>query len=75
MSTEINTDIPHHKRLAVVGNHSAGEYFLQIMNITDVDLGTYICVSTSDTNVVDSSTQLMLMGMWMVYLDTVNSPT
>ncbi|XP_071168908.1 MAM domain-containing glycosylphosphatidylinositol anchor protein 2-like [Mytilus edulis] len=31
------------------------------MNITDVDLGTYICVSTSDTNVVDSSTQLMLM--------------
>ncbi|XP_052101463.1 hemicentin-1-like [Mytilus californianus] len=61
MATEINTNIPHHKRLAVVGNHSTGEFFLQIRNITDGDLGTYICVSTSDNKVVDSSMQLMLM--------------
>lgn len=40
---EINNDPRKSDRLEITGNHSSGEFYLQIVNITIEDEGLYRC--------------------------------
>lgn len=51
----INPNISAHSRIRLIGNHSNGEYNLQILNVSTVDVGTYQCQSVQNETAVQST--------------------
>ncbi|CAC5370252.1 unnamed protein product [Mytilus coruscus] len=56
----VKRSLPHFERLSVVGNHSAGEYNLEIRNVSLVDIGEYRCMTTNGTSPVTADIRLEL---------------
>ncbi|XP_052075632.1 uncharacterized protein LOC127713076 isoform X1 [Mytilus californianus] len=48
----INPNISSYSRIRLIGNHSNGEYNLQILNVSSNDVGTYQCQSVQNGTAV-----------------------
>lgn len=58
----INPNISSYSRIHLVGNHSNGEYNLQILNVSSNDVGTYQCQSVQNGTAVQRTFLLKISG-------------
>lgn len=68
----VKRSLPRSERLSVVGNHSAGEYNLEIRNVSLIDIGEYRCMTTNDTSPVTADFCLELYSKLMYTLQCLN---
>ena len=64
--TPVNEDLPHYKRLKVTGDHSAGEYNLEIRNFSYTDAGLYRCLSINRNNPIQGDFRLYVYSKYLI---------
>lgn len=64
---KINKNIRNYDRLRVVGDHTVGEYNLQILNISTEDAGLYKCHSIQNGTAVEATFKLSIIGKVLLY--------
>lgn len=62
MGTLISRNISAYSRIRLLGNHSNGEYNLNIINVSTDDVGTYQCQSVQNGTAVQRTFILNILG-------------
>lgn len=60
--TSVKKSLSNFERLGVVGNHSVGEFNLEIRNFSLKETGFYRCMTTSGTSLVTVTFHLEIYG-------------
>jgi len=64
--TSVKESLPHYERLKVTGDHSAGEYNLEIWNFSNTDAGLYRCLSINRNNPIQGDVRVHAYSKYLI---------
>lgn len=62
----VNTMLPQHRRLKVVGNFDKGEFNLQISQVRRLDTGKYSCSTKTNQSIITKEVYLQITGKYIL---------